>query len=76
MISRVRKRDSLLTSATIADVSISEARKSHCKIVFSYNIHKNEHFDGHFQIIHGNAPKLLRDNKISQITYQKHFDPS
>ena len=37
MLSRVRKRDSLLTSAAQA---LSETRKAHCKFVFSYNIHK------------------------------------
>ena len=73
MFSRVGKRDSLLTSAAQA---LSETRKARCKIVFSHNIHKIEHVGQHFQIIHGNAPKLLRDNKISQITYHKHSDPS
>ena len=69
MFSRVGKRDSLLTSAAQA---LSETRKARCKFVFSHNIHKIEHFGQHFQIIHGNAPKLPRDDKIAQISYQKH----
>jgi hypothetical protein len=68
MFSRVRQRDSLLTSAAQA---LSETRKARCKIVFSYNIHKNEHFGGHFQIIHGNAPQSLTDNKTIKIAYGK-----
>jgi hypothetical protein len=69
MFLRVEKRNSLLTSAAQA---LSESRKARCKFVFSYNIHKIEHFGQHFQIIHGNVPKLPRDDKIAKIPYQKH----
>jgi hypothetical protein len=57
MFSRVGKGDSLLTSAAQA---LSETRKARCKFVFSHNIHKIEHFGQHFQIIHGNAPKIAK----------------
>ena len=69
MFSRVGKRDSLLTSAAQA---LSETRKARCKIVFSHNIHRIEHFGQHFQIIHGNAPNCQEIRRSLRASHQKH----